>query len=163
VSGRVGAVFAAGAVHLPRSFTRWILPFRGEVRRGLGNLEPGPCFPGGGGGSGFPSAFQDWSSLLSVYSWSRAVVFPTSPSLLFEGVRSGTRRRRGPGTSAQATRRLGQERGAQCPYARALRCAACVPQLFVGSATVSTFALTYIMAFLAGEGADLAQGESRPQ
>ena len=35
----------------------------------------------GRGGSGFsPSAFPDWSPLLSVYSRSRAVVFLTSPS-----------------------------------------------------------------------------------
>jgi hypothetical protein len=75
-------------------------PFAGG--RGLGNLEPGPCFSGGGGGSGFPSAFPDWSSLVSFYSQSRAVVFLTSPSCLVEGVRSGTRRRRGAGASAQA-------------------------------------------------------------
>ena len=55
------------------------------------------------GGSGFPpSAFPDWSPLLSVYSCSRAVVFLTSLCLLFEGVRSGTRRRRGASASAQA-------------------------------------------------------------
>ena len=46
--------------------------------------------------------FPDWSSLLSVYSWSRAVVFPTSATLHCEGLRSGTRRRRGASASAQA-------------------------------------------------------------
>src|ERR1019366_2473935 len=57
----------------------------------------------GRGGSGFPpSAFPDWSPLLSVYLCSRAVVFLTSLSLLCEGVRSGTRRRRGASASAQA-------------------------------------------------------------
>jgi hypothetical protein len=40
----------------------------------------------GRGGSGFsPSAFPDWSPLLPVYSRSRAVVFPTSPSVLLGG------------------------------------------------------------------------------
>jgi hypothetical protein len=62
----------------------------------------------GRGGSGFsPSAFPDWSPLLSVYSCSRAVVFPTSLSCLVEGVRSGTRRRRGASASAQAGGEIG--------------------------------------------------------
>jgi hypothetical protein len=78
----------------------------------------------GRGGSGFsPSAFPDWSPLLSVYSCSRAVVFPTSLSCLVEGVRSGTWRRRGASASAQAgggtgpeTRRIAPARagGALC-------------------------------------------------
>ena len=92
--------------------------FSGGGRRGLGNLEPGPWFSGAGGGSGFPSAFPDWSLLLSVYSCSRAVVFLTSPSCLVEGVRSGTRRRRGASALAQAgggtepeTRRTAPARG----------------------------------------------------
>jgi len=83
--------------------------FLGGGRRGLGNLEPGPCFSGGGGGSGFPSAFPDWSSLVSVYSYSRDAVFPTSTVLLCEGLRSGTRRRRGASASAQAAGGTGPE------------------------------------------------------
>ena len=75
---------------------------RGEAGGVWGTWNRGRGFPGGGGGSGFPSAFPDWSLLLPVYSQSRAVVFLTSPSLLFEGVRSGTRRRRGASASAQA-------------------------------------------------------------
>jgi hypothetical protein len=64
----------------------------------------------GRGGSGCsPSAFPDWSPLLSVYSCSRAVVFLTSLSLLCEGVRSGTRRRRGASASAQAGGGTGPE------------------------------------------------------
>jgi hypothetical protein len=64
----------------------------------------------GRGGSGFShSAFPDWSPLLSVYSCSRAVVFPTSLSCLVEGVRSGTRRRRGASASAQAGGGIGPE------------------------------------------------------
>jgi hypothetical protein len=59
-------------------------------------------FRGRGGSGCSPSAFPYWSPLLSVYSFSRDVVFPTSPSLLFEGVRSGTWRRRGASASAQA-------------------------------------------------------------
>src|SRR6516162_4845909 len=86
---------------LSRSFARRGLSCGGR-QEGSGNLEPGPCFPGAGGGSGFPSAFPDWSSLLPVHSQSRAVVFLTSPSCLVEGVRSGTRRRRGPCPSPQA-------------------------------------------------------------
>jgi len=109
-SGRCGAVFAAGAVHLPCSFARrGPSLFSGGGRRGLGNLEPGPCFSGAGGGSGFTSAFPDWSPLLSVYSCSRAVVFLTSTTLLFEGLRSGTRRRRGASASAQAGGETGPE------------------------------------------------------
>ena len=89
-----------------------------------GKPGTGP-FLRGRGGSGFsPSAFPDWSPLLSVYSCSRAVVFLTSASLLFEGVRSGTRRRRGASASAQAGGGPGRKRGAQRPHARALRCTA---------------------------------------
>ena len=90
---------------------------RGGVRRCfLGRQEwgsggkPGTGPFGGPGGSGFsPSAFPDWSPLLSVYSCSRAVVFLTSLSCLVEGVRSGTRRRRGASASAQAAGGTGPE------------------------------------------------------
>ncbi len=82
------------------------------------------------GAAGPPSgAFPDWSSLLSVHSQSRAVVFPTSPTCLVEGVRSGTRRRRGAGTSVQAAGGPGRERSAQRPHARAGRCIGDVPPL----------------------------------
>ena len=47
-----------------------------------------------------PSAISDWSSLLHVLR-SVVVVILTSPSLLVEGVRSGSRRRNGPDTSTQ--------------------------------------------------------------
>jgi hypothetical protein len=59
--------------------------FWGGRKGGLGeNLEPGDL--GCSGGSGFsPSAFPDWSPLLPVYSRSRAVVFPTSPSCSLGG------------------------------------------------------------------------------
>ena len=128
LSGRFRRGIRGRAVHFPRSFARWGPSlFSGGGRRGLGNLEPGPCFSGAGGGSGFPSAFPDWSLLLSVHSCSRAVVFLTSPSCLVEGVRSGTRRRRAAGASAQAAGGPGRERGAQLPHARALRCTASVP------------------------------------
>src|ERR1019366_3381342 len=68
-----------------------VVVFGGGRDRGLGgNLEPGGgggvggggraggggVVGGGGGGPGSPpSAFPDWSPLLSVYSCSRAVVF----------------------------------------------------------------------------------------
>jgi hypothetical protein len=83
----------------------------------------------GRGGSGFsPSAFPDWSPLLSVYSCSRASVFPTSLSCLVEGVRSGTQRRRGASASAQAGGEIGPEtrRTAPAPAGAAL-CGQCVP------------------------------------
>jgi hypothetical protein len=78
--------------------------FLGEAGMGAwGKTWNRAVFSWGRGGSGFPpSAFPDWSSLLSVHSQSRAVVFLTSPSCLVEGVRSGTRRRRGPCPSPQA-------------------------------------------------------------
>jgi Domain of unknown function (DUF397) len=63
---------------------------------------------GARGGSGFPpSDFQSpfpCCLLLTEQSWS----VPDLALLLFEGVRSGTRRRRGPGTSPQAARGTGQ-------------------------------------------------------
>jgi len=75
----------------------------GEVRRGSGGTsEPGRDFPGPGGFRGSPRDLYHSFLLLPFRSQSRAVVFPTSPSLLVEGVRSGTRRRRGPSTSPLA-------------------------------------------------------------
>ena len=55
LSGRFGAVFAAGAVHFPRSFARrGPSLFSGGGRRGLGKTwNRGRVFPGAGGGSGF--------------------------------------------------------------------------------------------------------------
>ncbi len=102
-SGRCGAVLAACAVHFPRSLARRVAFVWGGRNGGLGeNLEPCRGFRGRGGSGCSPSAFPDWSPLLSVYSCSRAVVFLTMPSLLCEGVWSGTRRRRAASASAQA-------------------------------------------------------------
>ena len=56
----------------------------------------------GRGGSGFPPVRFRIGPSAAWYSWSRAVVFLTSPSGLVGGVRSGTRRRRGASASAQA-------------------------------------------------------------
>jgi len=53
----------------------------GGTARARRHRRNGPA----GGGSGFPSAFPDWSSLLSVHSQSRAVVFLTSPSCSMRG------------------------------------------------------------------------------
>jgi hypothetical protein len=87
-----------------------VVAFGGGRSGGLGeNMEPGRVFRGRGGSGCSPSAFLDWSFLLSVYSCSRAVVFLTLPSLLCEGVRSGTRRRRGASASAQAGGGIGPE------------------------------------------------------
>ncbi len=81
----------------------------GGRQEGSGEPGTGAVFFRGRGGSGFTSAFPDWSPLLSVYSCSRAVVFLTSTTLLFEGLRSGTRRRRGASASAQAGGETGPE------------------------------------------------------
>jgi hypothetical protein len=81
-------IVVAGTVMLccfPRSWARrGVVP--GEAGGGLG--EPGTgavVFLGAGAVPGSLSAFPDWSSLVSVYSWSRAVVFPTSPSCSLRG------------------------------------------------------------------------------
>ena len=95
----------------------------GGRKGGLGgNLEPGRGFPGPGGFQVSPQCVSGLVPLLSVYSCSRAVVFLTSPSLLCERVRSGTRRRRAASASAQAAGRTGT--GTRRPHTRALRCRA---------------------------------------
>ena len=94
----------------PRSFARRGLSwFAGEAGMGVwGKTWNRAVFLWGRGGSGFsPSAFPDWFPLLLVVS--RDVVFPTSTSLLFEGLRSGTWRRRGASASAQAAGGTGPE------------------------------------------------------
>ena len=76
----------ACAVHFPRSLARCVAFVWGGRNGGLGeNLEPGRGFRGRGGSGFSPSAFPDWSPLLHVYSRSRAVVFPTSPSCSMRG------------------------------------------------------------------------------
>jgi hypothetical protein len=98
-----------------------------------GNLEPGRDFAGPGG-SGFPpSAFPDWSPLLSVYSCSRDVVFLTSTTLLCEGLRSGTWRRRGTSTSVQAAGGTGPETPARPGAALHCHCAGRVAELCAGT------------------------------
>jgi hypothetical protein len=85
-SRRCGAVCAAArAVSSVIWAAGSVVVCRGGRNGGLGeNLEPGDL--GCSGGSGFPpSAFPDWSSLLAVYSRSRDVVFPTSPSACWGG------------------------------------------------------------------------------
>jgi hypothetical protein len=84
-----------------------------------GNLEPGRGFRGRGGSGCSSSAFPYWSPLVSVYSHSRAVVFPASPSCLVEGVRSGTRKRRGASTYVQAAGGPGRKHRVQRPHERA--------------------------------------------
>ena len=119
-------------VTVPSCCALFLGHWRGGVRRcswggrsrGLGeNLEPGRDFVGPGGFRVLPQCVSGLAPLLSVYSCSRAVVFPTSTTLLFEGLRSGTRRRRGASASAQAGGGPGRNRGAQRPHVRALRCA----------------------------------------
>lgn len=111
------------APHFPRSLVRvgTGVVFWGRQDGGLGgNLEPGRVL-WGRGGSGSPQGFMFCFSLLPVYSCSRAVVFLTSLSLLFEGVRSGTRRRRGASAPAQAGGGIGPESRRAAP-ARAGGC-----------------------------------------
>ena len=91
-------------------------------------------FPGAGGVPGSPPVrFRSGPPCYLFTRSSRAVVFLTSPTCLVEGVRSGTRRRRGASASAQAGGGPGRKRGAQRPHARALRCAAIVRVLTGGS------------------------------
>jgi len=122
--GAVCAVIGAPSAVISAAGTGAV--FGGGRNGGLGeNLEPGRGFAGPGGFRVSPSAFPDWSLLLSVYLRSRAVVFLTSPSCLVEGVRSGTRRRRGASASAQAggetgpgTRRTAPARAGGSLYGR---------------------------------------------
>ena len=107
---------AGAARYSPPVPCTFLIHLRGGIRRFFGGRQEGSGEPGTGavffrgrGGSEFPSAFPDWSPLLSVYSCSRAIVFLTSLCLLFEGVRSGTRRRRGASASAQAGGGIGPE------------------------------------------------------
>jgi hypothetical protein len=75
----------------------------GEAGMGVwGKTWNGPWFCGAGGVPGFPPVRFRIGLPSSVYSCSRAVVFLTSTTLLCEGLRSGTRRRRGASASAQA-------------------------------------------------------------
>jgi hypothetical protein len=113
-------VNGSGWWQFPRSFARRDLSclYRGGRNGGLGeNLEPGRVFRGRGG-SGFPpSAFPDWSSLLAVYSRSRDVVFPTSPSACWGGEVGNMEVARSEHERAGPRRK----RGAQRPHTRALR------------------------------------------
>jgi hypothetical protein len=98
-------------MHFPRSLVRPApsLPFRGGRGVWGENWDRAVILLGRGGSGFLPSAFPDWSPLLSVYLCSRAVVFLTSTTLLCEGLRSGTRRRRGASASAQAGGETGPE------------------------------------------------------
>src|ERR1035438_8232939 len=129
-----------------------VVVFGGGRNRGLGeNLEPGRVFRGRGGAGCSPSAFPDWSFLLSVYSCSRAVVFLTLPSLLCEGVRSGTRRRRGASASAQAGGGTGPEsrRAAPARAGAALSgCCAASVEVVYGSGSPKGFRLAGAVRFL---------------
>jgi len=121
-----------GPLRFPWSFVWWGLSllFWGGRSGGLGeNLKPGRL--GVPGGSGFPpSAFPDWSPLLNVYSCSRAVVFLTSTTLLFEGLRSGKRRRHGASTLVQAAGGTEPEPQGTVPAPRALCCAVVVRRVY---------------------------------
>jgi len=104
-----------------RSLARCVAFVWGGRNGGLGETWNGPWFAGPGC-SGFSPVRFRIGPLLSVYSRSRAVVFPTSPSCSM-GVRSGTRRR---SERARQRRQEGGQRRklrAQRPHARALRCA----------------------------------------
>jgi hypothetical protein len=110
-----------------RGHSRGELPwgFSGEARKGVWG-EPrnrAVVLRGRGGSRVPPSGFDFAFPLLPVYSCSTAGVFPTSLSLLCEGVRSGTRRRHGASASAQAGGVPRRSRGTQRPHQRAGRCA----------------------------------------
>jgi len=95
----------------------------GRQERGSGG-KPGTGRLGALGGFRVsPSAFPDWSPLLPVYSRSRAVVFPTSPSCSMRGEHGGGAER------ARQRRQEGgprRKRSAQRPHLRALCCTASV-------------------------------------
>ena len=124
---RARAVRGGRCCHFPRSLARRgpSLHF-GEAGMGVwGKTWNRAVVCGRRGGSGFSSsAFPDWSPLLSVHSWSRAVVFLTSLSSSCRG--SEVRRRGGgaerTGASAQAGGGPRQKRSAQHPHARARHC-----------------------------------------
>jgi len=88
----------------------------GRSGGGLGEPRNRAVIFRGRGGSGVPPGTCTTPSSCCLFrSQSRAVVFPTSPSLLVEGVRSGTRRRRGPPTSPQAAGGTGPGRPRTAP------------------------------------------------
>ncbi len=107
-------------VHFPRSWAPVLLApspvirtagtvISGGGRKGSGGTwNRGRDFPGPGAVPGSPSAISDWSSLLHVLR-SVVVVILTSPSLLVEGVRSGSRRRSAASASALAGGGIGPE------------------------------------------------------
>jgi hypothetical protein len=89
----VFTVVVRGVVRLPRSFARRVL-FPGGRQEGSG--EPGTgavVFLGAGAVPGSPVRFRIGPP--GCWSWSRAVVFLTSPSCLVEGVRNAEAARSG--------------------------------------------------------------------
>src|SRR5690349_4316347 len=107
------------AVRFPQSSARRGPSWSWGGQEGVwGNLGTGRCFAGAGGFGAPPGTCTTFLLLLS-RSQSRAVVFPTSPSLLVEGVRSGTRRRRGPPHRPGQQVVRGRPGPVQCPHTRA--------------------------------------------
>jgi len=106
------AIGAAGAV----------VAFRVEAGGVWGNLEPGPWFSEGGGGSGFPQCVSVLVFPVACLLAEQRCSVPDLSLLLFEGLRSGTRRRRGASTSVQAAGETGTEtrRAAPAPSGEAL-------------------------------------------
>ena len=98
----------------------------GEAGGGSGGTsEPGRL----GCSGGFRGSPQCFSIILSPAAFlltEQSCSVPDLALLLFEGVRSGTRRRRGPSTSAQAAGGPDRDRGAQRPHTRARGLYGCV-------------------------------------
>jgi len=72
---------------------------------------------GARGGSGFPPSDFNHPSPAAFSLTEQSCSVPDLAFLLFEGVRSGTRRRRGPATSPQAAGVRGRDGPVQRPYA----------------------------------------------
>ncbi len=99
-------------LHIPRSCARREPLQWGEAGRGLGEPGTGAVIFRGRGRFRVPPVITDWSSLLHVVRSAVGVIL-TSPSLLVEGVRSGSRRRNAATASSLAGGMPGYVGGAQ--------------------------------------------------
>jgi hypothetical protein len=97
--------------------------FRGRQEEGPGGKPgTGPCFSGAGGVPGVPPVIENNIPLLQFVRSGVGVIL-TSPSLLVEGVRSGSRRRNAATPSSLAGGGTEPEPRHAAPPGQALRCA----------------------------------------
>jgi hypothetical protein len=107
---------------IPRSSVGREPPHWGEAGRGLGEPGTGAVIFRGRGRFRVPPVITDRYPLLHIVRSGVGVIL-TSPSLLVEGVRSGSRRRNGPDTSTQARAGARPESRRAAQRWRTLRCA----------------------------------------